>query len=128
MIRQLNATDARATYNFLTRHGLRDVFLAGKVHEGARSLPDGAAQGRFLGAFDGERLDGVLFLGTGGLIVFASELPHVRRRFAEEAWRERARVRLIVGEWDQVSDFWGHLSTTGLTAARDWREVFMVCD
>jgi len=40
MIRPLTASDARATYTFLTRHGLRDVFLASKVHEGALSLPE----------------------------------------------------------------------------------------
>ena len=91
-------------------------------------MPDGAAQGRFLGAFHGDRLDGVLFLGHGGLVVFAADEPHVRRLFAEEAWKDRARVRLVVGEWDQVTDVWGHLSAGGLRADRDWREVFMTVD
>jgi ribosomal protein S18 acetylase RimI-like enzyme len=128
MLKPLTPAHAKPAWKFLSRHGLRDVFLASKVHEGALSFPDGAGQGRFLGAFDGAKLTGVLFLGAGGLIVFASEFPHVRRRFAEEAWREKTRVRLIVGEWDEVSDFWSHLSATGLTASRDWREVFMVAD
>jgi ribosomal protein S18 acetylase RimI-like enzyme len=128
MLKPLLSAHAKAAYAFLTRNGLRDVFLASKVHEGALSFPDGSGQGRFLGAFEGEKLTGVLFLGSGGLVVFASELPHVRRRFAEEAWRERNRVRLVVGEWDQVTDFWSHLSATGFKASRDWREVFMVAD
>jgi predicted GNAT family acetyltransferase len=126
MLKPLAARHAEAAYAFLTAHGLRDVFLASKIHEGALTLPDGSAQGRFLGAFDGERLDGVMFLGHGGLVVFASDLPHVRKRFAERAWEERARVRLVVGEWNQVSDFWSHLTASGLTSSRDWREVFMV--
>ncbi len=126
MLKPLAARHAEAAYGFLTAHGLRDVFLASKIHDGALTLPDGAAQGRFLGAFDGERLEGVMFLGHGGLVVFASELPHVRRRFAELAWEERGRVRLVVGEWHQVSDFWGHLTASGLESSRDWREVFMV--
>jgi RimJ/RimL family protein N-acetyltransferase len=67
-----------------------------------------------------------MFVGHGGLIVFASDLPHVRKQFAERAWEERARVRLVVGEWIQVSDFWSHLTASGLTSSRDWREVFMV--
>jgi hypothetical protein len=58
--------------------------------------------------------------------VFASDLPHVRKRFAERAWEERARIRLVVGEWEQVTDFWGHLTASGLSTSRDWREVFMV--
>jgi hypothetical protein len=126
MLKPLTARHAQAAYAFLTANGLRDVFLASKIHEGALTQPDGSAQGRFLGAFDGEKLEGVLFLGHGGLVVFASELPHVRRRFAEKTWEERARVRLVVGEWDQVTDFWGHLTASGLTSSRDWREVFMV--
>jgi predicted GNAT family acetyltransferase len=124
MLRPLGSRDHDKAYAFLTAHGMRDVFLAGKVHEGALALPDGAAQGRLLGAFDGDRLEGVLFLGHGGLVVFSSDAAHVRRQFAEEAWRERARVRLVVGEWDAVTDFWGHLEAAGLTAKRDWREVF----
>src|SRR5262245_41435389 len=67
-----------------------------------------------------------MFLGNGGLLVFASDLPHVRKRFAEKAWEERARVRLVVGEWNQVSDVWSHLTASGLSSARDWREVFMI--
>ena len=126
MLKPLAARHAEACYGFLTANGLRDVFLASKIHEGALSVPDGAAQGRFLGAFEGECLEGVMFLGNGGLLVFASDLPHVRRRFAEYAWKERARVRLVVGEWGQVSDLWGHLSASGLESTRDWREVFMV--
>jgi len=128
MLKPLTARHAQVAYAFLTSNGLRDVFLASKIHEGALSQPDGSAQGRFLGEFDGEKLEGVLFLGHGGLVVFASELPHVRRRFAEKTWEERARVRLVVGEWEQVTDFWGHLTASGLTSARDWREVFMVAD
>src|SRR5690349_14585056 len=126
MLKPLLARHANAAYAFLTAHGLRDVFLASKIHDGALTAPDGAAQGRFLGAFDGERLEGVLFLGNGGLLVFASDLPHVRKRFAEKAWEERSRVRLVVGEWNQVTDVWGHLTASGLTSSRDWREVFMV--
>jgi predicted GNAT family acetyltransferase len=126
MLKALTVRHAEEAYRFLTSHGLRDIFLASKIHEGALALPDGAAQGRFLGAFEGSRLDGVLFLGHGGLVVFASDVPHVRRRFAEATWHERSRVRLVVGEWDQVSDFWSHLSAAGLVAHRDWREVFMV--
>lgn len=126
MLKPLAARHAEAAYAFLTAHGLRDVFLASKIHEGALALPDGAAQGRFLGAWAGERLEGVMFLGHGGLVVFASELPHVRKRFAERAWEERARVRLVVGEWNQVTDFWGHLTASGIESSRDWREVFMV--
>ncbi|MEP7028978.1 MAG: GNAT family N-acetyltransferase [Candidatus Eisenbacteria bacterium] len=125
MLKPLAARHAGVAYAFLTAHGLRDVFLASKIESGALALPDGAAQGRFVGAFDGDRLDGVLFLGHGGLVVFASDLPHVRRRFAELTWEERARVRLIVGEWTQVSDFWSHLTAAGLESTRDWREVFM---
>ncbi len=125
MLKPLAARHAEAAYAFLTANGLRDVFLASKIEGGALTLPDGAAQGRFLGAFEGDRLDGVLFLGHGGLVVFASDLPHVRRRFAERAWEERARVRLVVGEWNQVSDFWSHLTAAGLESSRDWREVFM---
>jgi ribosomal protein S18 acetylase RimI-like enzyme len=128
MLKPLLARHQDAAYAFLTAHGLRDVFLASKIHDGALTAPDGAAQGRFLGAFDGERLEGVLFLGHGGLVVFASDLPHVRKRFAETAWEERARVRLIVGEWNQVSDVWSHLTASGLTTSRDWREVFMTVD
>jgi ribosomal protein S18 acetylase RimI-like enzyme len=124
MLRPLVSRDHENAYRFLTAHGMRDVFLAGKVHEGALTLPDGSAQGRLLGAFDGERLEGVLFLGHGGLVVFSADAPHVRRQFAEETWRERARVRLVVGEWDAVTDFWGHLEAAGLGARRDWREVF----
>ena len=124
MLRPLVSRDHDHAYRFLTAHGMRDVFLAGKVHEGALTLPDGSAQGRLLGAFDGERLEGVLFLGHGGLVVFSADAPHVRRQFAEETWRERSRVRLIVGEWDSVTDFWGHLEVAGFTARRDWREVF----
>ena len=104
MLKPLLARHANVAYAFLTAHGLRDVFLASKIHDGALTEPDGAGQGRFLGAFDGERLEGVLFLGSGGLVVFASDLPHVRKQFAEKAWEERARVRLVVGEWNQVSD------------------------
>ena len=126
MVKPLTARHAEAAYRFLTSHGLRDIFLAGKINEGALGVPDGTAQGRFLGAFEGQRLVGVLFLGHGGLVVFASDVPHVRRRFAETAWHERNRIRLVVGEWDQVSDFWSHLSSAGLVAHRDWREVFMV--
>jgi len=128
MLKPLTARHAPAAYAFLAANGLRDVFLASKIHEGALTQPDGSAQGRFLGAFDGDKLEGVLFLGHGGLVVFASELPHVRRRFAEKTWEERARVRLVVGEWEQVTDFWGHLSASGLTSSRDWREVFMVAN
>jgi uncharacterized protein len=126
MLQPLLPRHAQAAWEFLTAHGLRDVFLAGKIHEGALSTPDGAAQGRFLGAFDGERLLGVLFLGNGGLVVFAADEPHVRRLFAEETWKERRRVRLVVGEWDAVTDVWGQLAASGLKADRDWREVFMV--
>jgi len=126
VLKPLLARHKDAAYSFLTAHGLRDVFLASKIHDGALTEPDGAAQGRFLGAFDGERLEGVLFLGNGGLLVFASDLPHVRKRFAEKAWEERARVRLVVGEWNQVTDVWSHLTASGLSSTRDWREVFMV--
>jgi len=126
VLKPLLARHANAAYAFLTAHGLRDVFLASKIHDGALTAPDGAAQGRFLGAFDGERLEGVMCLGNGGLLVFASDLPHVRKRFAEKAWEERSRVRLVVGEWNQVTDVWGHLTASGLTSSRDWREVFMV--
>ena len=126
MLQPLAPRHGDAAWAFLTAHGLRDVFLASKVHEGALSTPDGAAQGRFLGAFHGDRLAGVLFLGHGGLVVFASDEPHVRRLFAEEAWKERQRVRLVVGEWDAVTDVWGQLAASGLRADRDWREVFMV--
>ena len=127
-LQPLQPRHAEAAWTFLTAHGMRDVFLAGKVHEGALAVPDGAAQGRFLGAFHGDRLDGVLFLGHGGLVVLAADEPHVRRLFAEEAWKDRTRVRLVVGEWDQVTDVWGHLSAGGLRADRDWREVFMTVD
>ena len=126
MLKPLSARHREPAYAFLTAHGLRDVFLASKIHDGALTEPDGAAQGRFLGAFDGERLTGVMFLGSGGLVVFASDQPHVRKRFAERAWEERARIRLVVGEWEQVTDFWGHLTASGLSSSRDWREVFMV--
>ena len=126
MLKPLTARHADAAYAFLTAHGLRDVFLASKIEGGALAQPDGAGQGRFVGAFDGARMDGVIFFGNGGLVVFASDLPHVRRRFAEAAWEERARVRLIVGEWEQVSDFWSHLTASGLESTRDWREVFMI--
>src|SRR5688500_4479613 len=126
MLQPLAPRHAEAAWSFLTAHGLRDVFLAGKIHEGALSAPDGPAQGRFLGAFDGARLTGVLIVGHGGLVVFAADEPHVRRLFAEEAWKERQRVRLVVGEWDAVSDVWGQLAAAGLKADRDWREVFMV--
>ena len=128
MLQPLTPRHAEAAWAFLTTHGLRDVFLASKVYEGALAVPDGAAQGRFLGAFHGERLDGVLFLGRGGLVVLAADEPHVRRLFAEEAWKDRSRVRLIVGEWDQVTDIWGHLAAAGLRSDRDWREVFMTVD
>jgi ribosomal protein S18 acetylase RimI-like enzyme len=128
MLVPLAPRHADVAWSFLTAHGLRDVFLAGKIHEGALATPDGAAQGRFLGAFEGARLAGVLFLGHGGLVVFAADEPHVRRLFAEEAWKERQRVRLVVGEWDAVSDVWGQLAAAGLQADRDWREVFMVVD
>ncbi len=126
MLQPLHPRHAEAAYAFLVAHDLRDVFLASKIHEGALAQPDGAAQGRFLGAFAGERLVGVLFLGHGGLVVFAADEPHVRRLFAEEAWKERQRVRLVVGEWDAVTDVWGQLAASGLAADRDWREVFMV--
>ena len=126
MLQPLLPRHSAAAWDFLTAHGLRDVFLAGKIHEGALSTPDGAAQGRFLGAFDGGRMLGVLFLGNGGLVVFAADEPHVRRLFAEETWKERQRVRLVVGEWDAVTDVWGQLAASGLAADRDWREVFMV--
>ena len=126
MLKPLLARHASAAYAFLTAHGLRDVFLASKIDGGALTEPDGAGQGRFLGAFDGDRIEGVMFLGNGGLLVFASDLPHVRKRFAEKAWEERARVRLIVGEWNQVTDVWGHLTASGLSSTRDWREVFMI--
>ena len=125
MLQPLAPRHAEAAWAYLTAHGLRDVFLASKIHEGALSAPDGIAQGRFLGAFDGPRLDGVLFVGHGGLVVFAADEPHVRRLIAEESWKERQRVRLVVGEWDAVSDVWGQLSAAGLRADRDWREVFM---
>ena len=128
MLQPLAPRHAEAAWAHLTAHGLRDVFLASKIHEGALSAPDGIAQGRFLGAFDGARLAGVMFVGHGGLVVFAADEPHVRRLFAEESWRERQRVRLVVGEWDAVSDVWGQLSAAGLRADRDWREVFMVVD
>jgi ribosomal protein S18 acetylase RimI-like enzyme len=126
MLQPLAPRHAEAAWTFLTAHGLRDVFLASKIHEGALTAPDGAAQGRFLGAFQGERMEGVLFVGHGGLVVFAGDEPHVRRLFAEEAWKERQRVRLVVGEWDAVTDVWGQLAASGLRADRDWREVFMV--
>ena len=126
MLQPLLPRHSAIAWEFLTAHGLRDVFLAGKIHEGALSTPDGAAQGRFLGAFDGERLLGVLFVGNGGLVVFAADEPHVRRLFAEEAWKDRQKVRLVVGEWDAVTDVWGQLAASGLKADRDWREVFMV--
>jgi len=126
MLKPLSARHREPAYAFLTANGLRDVYLASKIHDGALTEPDGAAQGRFVGAFDGERLTGVMFLGSGGLVVFASDLPHVRKRFAERAWEERARIRLVVGEWEQVTDFWGHLTASGLSSSRDWREVFMV--
>lgn len=126
MLQPLAPRHAEAAWSFLTAHGLRDVFLAGKIHEGALSAPDGTAQGRFVGSFDGARLNGVLFVGHGGLVVFAADEPHVRRLFAEVAWKERQRVRLVVGEWDAVSDVWGQLEASGLVADRDWREVFMV--
>jgi RimJ/RimL family protein N-acetyltransferase len=61
-------------------------------------------------------------------VVFSSDAPHVRRLFAEETWRERARVRLVVGEWNAVTDFWSHLEAAGLGARRDWREVFCEVD
>ena len=128
MLQPLAPRHAEAAWAYLTAHGLRDVFLASKIHEGALSAPDGIAQGRFLGAFDGPRLDGVLFVGHGGLVVFAADEPHVRRLIAEESWKERQRVRLVVGEWDAVSDVWGQLSAAGLRADRDWREVFMTVD
>ena len=126
MLQPLMPRHAESAYAFLIAHGLRDVFLASKIHEGALTQPDGAAQGRFLGAFAGDRLLGVLFIGHGGLVVFAADEPHVRRLFAEEAWKERQRARLVVGEWDAVTDVWGQLAASGLTADRDWREVFMV--
>lgn len=126
MLQPLAPRHAETAWAFLTAHGLRDVFLASKIHEGALSAPDGAAQGRFLGAFDGTRLTGVLFVGHGGLVVFAADEPHVRRLFAEQGWKDRQRVRLVVGEWDAVSDVWGQLAAAGLRADRDWREVFMV--
>ncbi len=128
MVQPLQPRHSETAWAFLTAHGMRDVYLASKVFEGALSVPDGAAQGRFLGAFHGDRLDGVMFIGHGGLIVFAAEEPHVRRLFAEEAWKDRSRVRLVVGEWDQVTDVWGHLAAGGLRADRDWREVFMTVD
>jgi ribosomal protein S18 acetylase RimI-like enzyme len=128
MLVPLAPRHAEAAWTHLTAHGLRDVFLASKIHEGALAAPDGAAQGRFLGAFDGPRLAGVLFVGHGGLVVFSADEPHVRRLIAEESWRERQRVRLLVGEWEAVSDVWGQLSAAGLRADRDWREVFMVVD
>ncbi len=128
MFTPLAPRHAEAAWAFLTAHGLRDVFLASKIHEGALSAPDGTAQGRFLGAFDGTRLAGVLFVGHGGLVVFAADEPHVRRLIAEQGWKERQRMRLLVGEWDAVSDVWGQLAAAGLTADRDWREVFMVVD
>jgi ribosomal protein S18 acetylase RimI-like enzyme len=126
MLQPLLPRHSAIAWDFLTAHGLRDVFLAGKIHEGALATPDGSAQGRFLGAFEGERLIGVLFVGNGGLLVFAADEPHVRRLFAEEAWKDRRRVRLVVGEWDAVTDVWGQLAASGLKADRDWREVFMV--
>jgi len=128
MLTTLGPRHADAAWAFLTSHGLRDVFLASKIHEGALNVPDGAAQGRFLGAFHGDRLDGVLFVGHGGLVVFAADLPHVRRLFAEETWKERTRIRLLVGEWDQVTDVWGHLAAAGVRSDRDWREVFLTVD
>ncbi len=124
MVKPLASRHRDSAYAFLTARGLRDIFLASKIHEGALTFPDGSGQGRFLGAFDGERLEGVLFLGHGGLVVFSAEGPHARRLFAEEAWKERAKMRLVVGEWDSVSDFWGHLEAAGFAARKDWREVF----
>lgn len=128
MLKPLGSRHKDMAYKFLTAQGLRDIFLASKIHEGALTFPDGAGQGRFLGAFEGERLTGLLFVGSGGLVVFSADAPHVRRQFAEQAWKERARIRLIVGEWDSVSDFWGHLGASGLVARRDWREVFCEVD
>ncbi|MGH7725347.1 MAG: GNAT family N-acetyltransferase [Candidatus Eiseniibacteriota bacterium] len=128
MLKPLVSRHRDAAYAYLTERGLRDIFLASKIHEGALTFPDGAGQGRFLGAFDGEKLEGVLFLGHGGLVVFSAERPHARRLFAEEAWKERAKIRLLVGEWASVSDFWGHLEAAGFVARRDWREVFCEAD
>ena len=126
MLKPLTPTHAKPAWKFLSRHGLRDVFLASKMHEGALSFPDGAAQGRFLGAFDGAE-------ARRRVVPRARRAGRVRVRIAARASAlcrgdvarndPRAPRRRRMGRGERLLE---PPRGTGLTASRDWREVFMV--
>lgn len=126
--RALGPRDAPATWRFLWRAGVRDVFVASQVWRGGleHRLSDGSPE--FHGAFAGDELRAVLFIGLGGLAVPASRVASEAATLGPVLARRAPSLRALIGEVSLIQALWPFLEAAGARPRVDVRELFLEAD
>lgn len=126
--RLLGPRDAPEAWRFLSRCGVRDVFVASHVWRGAleQRLSDGLPE--FHGAFAGDRLRALLFLGSGGLALPAGGEARDAAALGPVLARRAGTLRALLGERANVGALWPYAQAAGVWSRLDVIEKFMTAD
>jgi hypothetical protein len=126
--RLLGPRDAPEAWRFLSRCGVRDVFVASHVWRGAleQRLSDGLPE--FHGAFAGDRLRALLFLGSGGLALPAGGEARDAAVLGPVLARRAGTLRALLGERANVGALWPYAQAAGVWSRLDVIEKFMTAD
>jgi hypothetical protein len=119
----LTSAHGSAAWSFLSSGGLQDVYLASQVWAGA--LETRTASPEFYGAFAGEELRAVLYLGTGGLAVPAGRDAAAIRALGELVASHARSVRALIGPLEAVDELVPVLRAGGAEIRTDVAELFL---
>src|SRR5512145_490695 len=124
VVRPLGPADGPAAWSFLSSHGLQNVYLASQVWSGALESTGHTAP-EFFGAFAGDELRAILYLGNGGLAVPAGEDGAALSLLGEFLAGRGPELRALIGPDAAVDLLVPHTRTGGAGIRVDVREHFL---
>ena len=127
-IRLLEPFDGARAWRFLTRGGVRDVYVASQIWSGALQNRPREGGPDFFGAFQDGILEAILYIGNGGLAVPAGDHPDAIAALGSVIQERSTQLRALIGDKDAVGILVPFMDNYAIQPHVDVLELFLEVD
>lgn len=126
--RILEPSDGARAWRFLSRGGVKDVYIASQVWSGALQNRKSEGGPDFYGAFSNGILEAILYIGNGGLAVPAGDHPDAIAALGEVIEQRSTQLRALIGDKDAVGILVPFMERSAIRPHIDVLELFLEVD